>query len=282
MEYEGGELLFETLHADWPVYPAGHGWQIALKSFACFPPNVLFQQIDDMDQCYLFVVLGNGPCLVPRGDLYDPKWFHVAVWHEDILQLHRMGLVHGVSVRTKYEAALDQHNRYKDYFVESQDGFRKIGLPCPDPNNFEGESPFVELSPITLASEADETLLPLAMALDELSSEIGDRVRPLLAIPMYDTAIREASIILESRIREITRTESYGQMLVDEYYQMLCAGSQGRATASMKVLRGELRTLFKFVRNDFAHSLRQITMARCQILLDRISRVLTIIAPVKP
>lgn len=102
MEYEGGGI--EVLHADWPVYPGGHGWSIALRSLAVFPSNVRFVQISDIDQCLLFVAIGSGSCLEPKGDLYDPKWFHVAVWRDDLRELHERGLVSGVSLITEYEA----------------------------------------------------------------------------------------------------------------------------------------------------------------------------------
>jgi hypothetical protein len=74
-------------------------------------------------------------------------------------------------------------------------------------------------------------------------------------------------------------------MLIEEYYQRLCSQNRGKPTAFMKVLRSELRTLFKLIRNDFAHSLQQITSAQCGILLDRISKTMhTVnqIGPVRP
>src|SRR5437773_765680 len=82
MEYEDGSI--EVLHADWPVYPAGHGWKVSLQSFAMFPQAICFRQIDDIDQCLLLVAVGSGPCLAPQGTLFDEKWFHVAVWRDDL------------------------------------------------------------------------------------------------------------------------------------------------------------------------------------------------------
>jgi hypothetical protein len=46
MEYEGG--MIEALHADWPVYPAGHGWQVAVQSLAVFPSKVRFIEIGNL------------------------------------------------------------------------------------------------------------------------------------------------------------------------------------------------------------------------------------------
>jgi hypothetical protein len=88
------------------VYPAGHGWQLALRSLAVFLPNTRFRQIDSIDECFLCVAVGAGSCLEPEGDLYDQRWFQVAVWHDDLLELRRRGLVSGVSLMTDYEEAL--------------------------------------------------------------------------------------------------------------------------------------------------------------------------------
>ncbi len=42
----------------------------------------------------------------------------------------------------------------------------------------------------------------------------------------------------------------------------------------MKVLRGDLRTAFKFIRNEFAHNVVDISKARAYALVSRLSMVL--------
>ena len=44
-----------AIHADWPAYPAEHGWGAALASFGMFPEGTQFARIDDIDQCLLFI-----------------------------------------------------------------------------------------------------------------------------------------------------------------------------------------------------------------------------------
>ena len=44
-----------------------------------------------------------------------------------------------------------------------------------------------------------------------------------------------------------------------------------------KVMRSELRSIFKFVRNDYAHALRDINKGQCLALLDRISSALEMV-----
>jgi hypothetical protein len=275
MEYDG--RFPEVLHADWPIYPGGHGWQVALQSLAVFPSRVRFKKIDDIDRCYLLVIIGSGPCLQPKQPLSDTRWFHVALWHRDLLELRRRGLISGVTLRTEYERALDHYERHKDLVVKIDGQFRPLDMPRPERDDYEYDNPTVpEITAdgITLTSSGREILASLARPLSELQAGIRERVEPLLSISSYDTAIRETAIILESRLREITGSDLFGQALVEEYYKRLCLRNQNNPRAIFKVLRGELRTVFKFVRNDFAHAIHEITDSQCRILLDRISLTL--------
>jgi hypothetical protein len=51
--------------------------------------------------------------------------------------------------------------------------------------------------------------------------------------------------------------------------------------ARLKILRIDLRTAFKFVRNEYAHNLKQISYEQCCSILDRISRILRVLEMVK-
>ena len=44
-----------AIHADWPTYPGGIGWEIALRELGYFPKGTNFYQIDDIDKCMLFI-----------------------------------------------------------------------------------------------------------------------------------------------------------------------------------------------------------------------------------
>jgi hypothetical protein len=275
IQYDNGNI--EVLHADWPVYPAGHGWRVALQSLAVFPAKVRFQRLDDIDQCYLFVAVGTGPCLEPVGDLYEGRWFHVAVWHADLLELHERGLVSGLSFQTEYEAALAYYEKHKDLFVEIDGQLRPLDLPRPEIDDYDEERPTVpqiSADGIAVTGASADALVMIARPLSEIGAAIRQRAEPLVSISFYDTAVREAGIILESRLREVTGSTNFGQGLVDEYYKLLCARYQGNPRAIFKILRSELRTIFKFVRNDFAHALHDITKDQCHVLLDRISTAL--------
>jgi hypothetical protein len=80
------------LHADWPVYPTEHGWLAALASLGSFPDRTAFSALDDIDRCLLLLADNH---VANKVDPFSEKNFHVALWHEDILELVRRGLVHG-------------------------------------------------------------------------------------------------------------------------------------------------------------------------------------------
>ena len=175
----------EAWHADWPVYPAGHGWQVALEALGVFPEGVKFQQIDDIDQCYLFVAVGSETCLKPVKPLTDERWFHVAIWREDLFELNRRGLISGVTIRTEYEAALAYYEKHKDLHVELDGVLHPLNLPRPVREDFENAVPTVpEIAEegVAVTSAGKTILRTLARPVAELDSSIRQRVEPLLSI----------------------------------------------------------------------------------------------------
>jgi len=167
---------------------------------------------------------------------------------------------------------LAYYHKVKDLVLQTAEGPKRLELPYPQADDSDDQRPTVlqiANEGLGLTPDALRALQSLARPIDALEPTIRERAIPLLSIPLLDTAVREAGVILESRLRDATASSSYGQTLVEEYYAHLCSRDGGRATAASTVLRAELRTLFKFVRNDFAHALREITATQCHVLLDR-------------
>lgn len=274
MAYDGG--LIEVLHADWPCYPSGHGWALALRALAVFPGNARFVQIDDIDRCRLFVVVGHGAGPDPHGNMFDPRWFHVAAWEEDVLELHNRGYSAGTRTRDPYREALDFYEQHKNLHVRTPLGRVPMDLPPPQPKDYEDELPALKIVDVGMSI----TALGMvefergARPLDELDTRVASRVGPLLDIERYDTAVRDAAVILETRLRDISASSDRGPNLVDHYIRVLLVANGGIASAFIKVLHGELRTIFKFIRNPFAHSLHDLSRVQCSALLDRISGAL--------
>jgi hypothetical protein len=88
-----------AIHADWPSYPIEHGWLTALINLCSFPHETKFTEIDDIDRCLLL----SAEDLAPDDagdDLVSPRRYHAAVWHNDLIELGRLGYVTGVEAIT--------------------------------------------------------------------------------------------------------------------------------------------------------------------------------------
>ena len=110
------------LHADWPIYPEEHGPDLALIWLTAFPPKTIFKRIDDIDRCNLFLA-----CIKNTNDSkpFDSKNFHVAIWHNDLLDLQSKGFIDGVSAIT--ERKWEELNRISLGFVQDGDILVRIG-----------------------------------------------------------------------------------------------------------------------------------------------------------
>ena len=71
-------------------------------------------------------------------------------------------------------------------------------------------------------------------------------------------------------------TRAYGQKLVYLFVQSI-ARKQIVPEAWLKVLRTELRTSFKFVRNEFPHNVVEVSRSRGLSLLERMSELYEIV-----
>lgn len=285
-----GEFIV-AIHADWPAYPGPPGGLDALYDLGQFPHGTTFTKLDDIDQCVLFVAADYA-----RGDPWSEAAFHVAIWHRDLLELSASGLVSGVVPATEREWELrkrdDLREELRDQFtregiVFSGDPLESLGsvirgewvpsyaeLPPEDDDDdeFAGWPTHVIFQPgigITI-TELGWRHLEQALQRQPATAPALRRAHALLDLEYHDTAVREAAVALESRLRAATKSDKYGQTLVDEYLRQL--GSRRRlSNAESKVLRVRLRTAFKFIRNEFAHELVTIPRDRALALLARLS-----------
>jgi hypothetical protein len=298
-----------AIHANWPAYPLEHGWQSLLMSLGSFPPDTDFHRIDDIDQCALFVAPRYGE----YADPYDERSFHVALWHEDLLEANELGLVTGVEDLTQREFDRRRLNEFRrdvrasltkdgreappgdilDYIGTEVDGkfipldWRTLFNYCEDEDlDEDGEEDDWEeniYSGGRLGLEADNKLRLTQQGwqrLEELWVEALDfpdriqlRMNALVEAQLYDAALRDISVIIESTMREVCASKDFGAKLVDRFIDH--AGKTGRFRSSgLKMVRGETRTAFKFVRNEFAHNLVDLPRPRAFALLSRMSHVL--------
>lgn len=285
-----------AIHADWPTYPIEHGWQSAILALGAFPLGTEFQRIDDIDMCSLLLARGYGE----YEDPYDERAFHVAIWHEDLLEAQEMGLIEGPERLTRREYEEQRREKLRQEILQAdvksgresppgdpldhlgyiKDGeFIRVELPSLESFEEDDEFPdrsWLGVNPTGLVhlTEAGwsslEELWPSVAAIPEVAKS---RVDPILQSSLFDTALRELGVIIESKIREIIGSKAFGQRLIDEFIDHLYA-SKLFLNTELKVLRGDLRTAFKFVRNEFAHNVVDLERSRGYALVARLSHAL--------
>jgi hypothetical protein len=296
------------IHADWPAYPMGDTWQAALINFGSFPERAVFVPIDYVDKCVLLHVQGFGA----HSDKFDERGFHIAVWDENIKELSSRSFItlEGIEFVT--------HRKYEEFKRDTLrkkilDNIRETEgqTPPDDPlihlgYMFEGKFQPLELPPLESYEDDDSEegwYLSRAWLRHEPSARIlltdsgvrqlerfwasalkipeqaEARITPLIANNMYDMAIRELGALLESQMRKVTSSSAYGVALVDKFMSYLVAVEQ-HDDWSLKVLRKELRTALKFVRNEFAHNVVDLCQPRANALIARMCHVLKLVEEV--
>lgn len=282
-----------AIHADWPVYATQHGSISALASLCMFPAGTAFSLVSDIDRCVLFLAED----ISKNKDPLSEANFHVALWHEDALDLARSGLVSGPVCVTERVHLL---NKLRDIEHLAPVTSWPATVGGPDLAPLHAKMPDGELKPIVYDWESydDEYAhwfcLPSGAvlsvtkqgwrSLDEALSSgfvppqsLAAKLTPILDAGFYDIAVREIAVQLEHAMRcACGDTNAYGQGLVDLFIQNI-AKQQIMPEAWLKVLRSELRTSFKFVRNEFAHNPVDMSKSRGLSLMERMSELYEVV-----
>jgi len=284
LNYEDG---FEVLHADWPNYPLGHGWEIALKTIGNFPEDTFFYEIDDIDYCKLFV------STEPTGkkDILSGEFLHIASWHEDLIALKNMNLIEGVYTEDDLEYQTFEFERFKKMcaesatIIEDQEGNFRIDsgsfFKRPDLKSIENEIDSYDLKRAWLPNKrfklnnrGIECLKNLVKPVFHI--DVNQKITPLLQINYYDTAVRELALMIEYKLKSIhfntiPQAESFGLRLINYHIKFHVENSNGFYSALLKVYNSELKTAFKYVRNEFMHNYKDIDYNQCIMILDRLN-----------
>jgi hypothetical protein len=285
------------LHADWPNYPAGEGSGFALTALGRFPDGTNFRLVDDIDACALLVAEQYGS----YDDPYDRRAFHVAIWHEDLLELADSGFITGVRRLTEREYEEQKRDRMradlrkKNHFPEEVDPLehlywtdgggtlRQAEFPSLDEYDRDDEEIGYEAYRRWLGMRPDDRIQVTragAEKLEELWStdlqipqSVEGRIRYLLEGGLYDSALRDLGAVIESRMKDITGFSAYGWHLVEQFTEHLLASNR-YISAEINVLRSELRVSFKFYRNEFAHNLVDLPKGRAYALVSQMCDII--------
>lgn len=283
---DGG--TWEAIHADWPAYPGDRDWRIALLRLGDFPQGTVFTCLDIIDQCALLVAEVG----ITQADRFDERHMHVALRLAELLELDGRGLVVGIDIEENLSTEQLHLKRTlgPDQYDRVISGEQVIGtmidgeftpMPLPDADGpSDGDNwamtdhrtpervAMFEGSQIHLNGAAWPEVERVARSILRIPPSVQDRISVLLRSGLFDSAVRDLGAALESRMRAVTGTDDYGQRLIDRYVQsMLDNGTF--LPARVRSLRQELRALFKFVRNEFAHSLQDVPPPRGYALISR-------------
>lgn len=290
-----------AIHADWPTYP-GQGPGYVLYDLGQFPHGTEFSPIDDIDKCVLFVASGRPPHVNEWSD----DAFHVAAWHSDLIDLANDYLIDGIvtaqqiasrkvarevteaEIRRDIEAAggsieLDEQGEsyvmlgeskyplsdYHNELIEQDDlleEFRSWGWP-----DFLFVGPSRRIGPTQQGWAELEDLLVRESSLPHF-----ERLRTLADLGFYDTAIRDAGVLLECSLRKVTESEQFGLQLVNSYLKKLDDAGRWKSTY-LRRLRNDLRTAFKFIRNEFAHRIVDVPPDRALAVLARLTALIEVV-----
>jgi hypothetical protein len=271
--------LLTIHHADWPAYPQGDDFYTPLLQLTAFPPGTEFLVVDDIDQSFLVVADVKGKKL---DDPHDQKHFHVAIWYEDLRELHQRGLIEGVELVSEQRWQEEHWRRVKQDVPDGAtlgylgtDG-EFIPVKEPDFAEYDDEQGGYVISTdcrLRITNSGRRVLLTeLRKEWTDLHVGVGERVAHLFNLAYYDTAIREACVQLEDEIKKYVSLDLWGNPLAEKFVTKL-REEKKLLESYLRTFRQELRTVFKFIRNDFMHNLREADEAAAYAMLFRIARV---------
>lgn len=282
-----------AIHANWPIYPIGMGWQFALITLGYFPEGSKFFEISDIDKCKLLI--NQDPHELK--DAFDSKYYHSAVWHSDLIELKQKGFIEGIEEKSRYEFELIKFENFKKEFgeqlkidddgnviiyIEINGSLRESKYKMPTREKYcEFEDEYDDIRDWAVISDyfiltpkGLNELANLSQKLN-LSNELFELVDPLMKINRFDAAIRDASIFLETKIKNYYHKPNlFGQKLIEYHIKEVVRNNENVNSAAIKIYRGELRAIFKFIRNDFAHNFIVLSQEQCNVILHRINEVL--------
>jgi len=289
-----GHRFIVAMHADWPVYPCPPGDGHALFDLAQFPEGVEFVPVDDIDRCLLFEARGYGERNPKERDRY-----YVACWHEDLMPLAEAGLIAGMRFVTEREREIERREALRRSIADA--GWAGPGDPL-DSLKFTVDGRCVPISFLPLgAYDGDEDddgyvaarnwplILPgdkvvvTAAGWNQVNDALADAenvfppdlsyIPDLINMGLYDTAIRDIAVTLESRLRDARGGEAFGQRLAEDFIRDLLDRAE-QPTSLAKIHRLRLRTFFKFIRNDYAHHRVELSHPQALAVIAHVTMIL--------
>lgn len=262
--WQGGGL--EAIHADWPAYPYQRGANGAIESLACFPRGTRFVKIDAIEFAVLFAALP----VVDSQDLFSDRNMHVSVWWDDLVELAMNGFVSGII------SSREQVTRYWIKMAPIVPGMPKPVLH--EYSNAIDWDSAIDESGLCVTDEGHAFLHQhSADIVGTIDPTLFAQVMPLVVVGRHDAAVRDAFIVLESALRSVAAwPDGYGLKLVARAVESM--RTRFRVPEGLlRSLNAELRAVFKFMRNDYAHNLVDASAEQGAAILTRVSRIIELL-----
>lgn len=286
-----------AVHQDWPTYPEEHGESTALRAFGMFPIGTRFEMLDDVDQAVLFIAYPPESQTGTRvnKDPWKAVGRHVAVWHEDLLELQDSGRIVGMSFCTE---EMWRYNRHQIMLneIRREQGLDaatpiEIGHRLPDGTFIPAESPplpddddddlalwahmpdWARSSPVEVTSAGYNTLQEDLRQALRIPPRLQPRILPLLSAELYDMAVRELALQLEVAMKRVLGLEGHVPGLVDKYARYV--EQSGRLTVPwVRWQHVAIRTAMTYVRNPHAHEVVSLPAEQCFALISRLCQLI--------
>lgn len=283
---QGG--IISAIHADWPTYPCEPGGGHALFDLAQFPRGTRFVQVDDIDRCILFEARDYG-----EGNPQSKDKFHAAAWHDDLITLAENDSISGIRPGSEKDWRVGCRSRFRqELLAEYSETYREaIGDPLDNlwMQKPDGSYTKISLPPLPAEEDDEYDLAPNWALVDEDASvtitpegwmtadrELGRglevpkpiaHIEYLIERELYDTAVREVAVTLESSLRDALGGNCYGQKLINDFITRLEADGD-LPVSILSIYRLRLRTFFRFTRNPYAHRVIKLEQAQAMALLS--------------
>lgn len=284
--YATGASFIVAIHTDWPAYPSPPGRFPALFDICQFPRGTRFCCLDEIDRCMLLVA----EQYISKRGAWDEWSYKIALWVDDLLDLQAHGLITGVVPLTEREWEKRRRDEWRaelraetesgqdaafdpidHLYTELPDGtWKKLQLPpLPEEDEDDWLPCFVRIDGSLSATELGWQELSRAMTAELKLPPAMERVAALLNLGFHDAAVREASVMLETALRDRLRADSnlFGQSLVRRFLAVL---GEDVTNAEGKLIGTQLRTTFQFIRNHVAHNQLDLPRDETLALLFRV------------
>jgi len=285
-----------------PAFPLGEGWQIALRSLVNYPIGTELYVIETCGAEYTLLTNTNPKNY--KGDIWDEKLLHTALFVEDLIELQQKGYVEGVKPITEFQymlnkfnsllkagCTLDENGDLLFYTGTPEKGIHKHTLERPKIEKYasdylseewdeiyreeliakykDSEKKYIEIpDSFNVTEQGKQEFIKMAKKL-WIPTRIESRIKPLIDLNLFDTAVRETAILCEDILKKFHKTHSFGEKLIELHIKKCIEANAGMYNAGIKVYRQELRLMNIFTRNPFMHNIFDISRENYDAILYR-------------